>query len=247
MHLNLLRATVYGADIDASAVARNFVLSGTSDPKCEGLFFFSISETDHFLPLGGYSPHLSPQVNLEISREVERNYLFSLRSIDSFRASEGIPSILAAGFAVGGWGAIEVVWREFEVPQGLLVYITNATEHLDILSSEIIDSLTILLAGVVGGVGRHSRTNLAPKPERLTDRQLNVLRSMATGLTNYQIGRKFNISESSVKQESMKIYRFLKVANRTAAVHSARMLGLLESAGDLETSESEVAIRSNME
>jgi LuxR family maltose regulon positive regulatory protein len=63
--------------------------------------------------------------------------------------------------------------------------------------------------------------------ERLTDREYAVLRCMAEGLTNPQIGGRLYISTGTVKAHSASIFRKLEVANRTEAVARAKDLHLL--------------------
>lgn len=67
----------------------------------------------------------------------------------------------------------------------------------------------------------------AEVPERLTDRQLDILRLIARGMTNPQISHRIGFSESTVRQESMAIYRFLGVNGRRDAVKVALARGIL--------------------
>jgi DNA-binding CsgD family transcriptional regulator len=63
--------------------------------------------------------------------------------------------------------------------------------------------------------------------ESLTERQFEVLMGMAMGKTNLQIANEQNLSESAIKQETVKIYRSLGVKTRQQAVGKAKALGLL--------------------
>ncbi len=63
--------------------------------------------------------------------------------------------------------------------------------------------------------------------EQLTARELEVLRCMAEGLTNPQIGARLYISTGTAKAHSAAIFRKLEVANRTEAVARAKDLHLL--------------------
>jgi DNA-binding CsgD family transcriptional regulator len=63
--------------------------------------------------------------------------------------------------------------------------------------------------------------------EELTNRQLVILEFMAQGLTNAQIAQELMLSESSIRQETVKIYRSLGVNNREAAAKQAKGLGLI--------------------
>jgi DNA-binding NarL/FixJ family response regulator len=64
-------------------------------------------------------------------------------------------------------------------------------------------------------------------PEDLTTRQLSVLSHIETGLVNLEIAKILMLSESTIRQETVKIYRALGVGNRQEAVRKAKALGLL--------------------
>lgn len=62
----------------------------------------------------------------------------------------------------------------------------------------------------------------------LTSRQLKILSLMADGLVNAEIATQLVVSESTVRQETVRIYRELGVANRAEASRKARLLGLIK-------------------
>jgi len=70
--------------------------------------------------------------------------------------------------------------------------------------------------------------------EPLTDRELEVLRAAARGLTNKAIGVLLNISDRTVQGHLRRIFEKLNVANRTEAVVKASQLDLLELSGPHE-------------
>jgi len=61
----------------------------------------------------------------------------------------------------------------------------------------------------------------------MTERQLQTLIDMAHGKTNLVIAQEMILSESTIKQESVKIFRALGVGTRQQAVLKAKTLGLL--------------------
>lgn len=63
---------------------------------------------------------------------------------------------------------------------------------------------------------------------RLSGRESEVLRLVAQGCTNAEIGRRLHIGESTVKTHLVRIFGKLGVDDRTAAVASAMRQGLLE-------------------
>jgi LuxR family maltose regulon positive regulatory protein len=62
----------------------------------------------------------------------------------------------------------------------------------------------------------------------LTERELDVLRLVATGLTNAEIASELVVAQSTVKTHINRIYSKLAVTRRTQAVAKARELGLLQ-------------------
>ena len=63
----------------------------------------------------------------------------------------------------------------------------------------------------------------------LTDRELEILRALARGLSNQQIAKEFWVTEQTVKFHLSNIYRKLQVANRTEAARYAYERGLVDS------------------
>ena len=77
-----------------------------------------------------------------------------------------------------------------------------------------------------------TREDAAPSPvqpliEPLSPRELEVLRLIAQGLSNYEIGRQLFLALDTVKGHNRRIYDKLQVQRRTEAVARARELGLL--------------------
>ena len=74
--------------------------------------------------------------------------------------------------------------------------------------------------------------DLAAVAPGMTDRELEVLALLATGATNPQIAERLSYSVSTVRNETVSIYRKLGARGRTDAVTRAAAMGLLRSAGD---------------
>lgn len=68
----------------------------------------------------------------------------------------------------------------------------------------------------------------APSSRALTQRQQAILEGMAEGLTNRQIAARICFSESTVRLESMAIYRHFGVHSRGQAVAAALASGVLK-------------------
>ncbi len=63
--------------------------------------------------------------------------------------------------------------------------------------------------------------------EPLTEREIEVLRLIATGQSNPAIAEELMVAVGTVKAHTSSIYRKLDVANRTQAVAYARQLGII--------------------
>jgi len=70
-------------------------------------------------------------------------------------------------------------------------------------------------------------TTVPAAGERLTERELAVLRLLPSGMTQREIGATLFLSENTVKTHTRGIYRKLAVATRDEAVTAARAAGLL--------------------
>jgi DNA-binding NarL/FixJ family response regulator len=83
---------------------------------------------------------------------------------------------------------------------------------------------TVLAPSVASTLVRQVR---APAPPALSAREVQVLRLVAQGRTNAEIGRELFISEATVKTHLLRAFNKLDVADRTAAVTTAMSHGLL--------------------
>ena len=97
-------------------------------------------------------------------------------------------------------------------------------------SDEMLAALRLMLHS---GVSIHPSTQVTDQPtnpadavllEALTPRQLEVLQQLCQGISNKQIARDMDLSESTVKLHVRAILRALKVDNRTQAVLVAQDL-----------------------
>lgn len=92
--------------------------------------------------------------------------------------------------------------------------------------------LTILTSIVPSASATYAREGTTPgssplRPDALSGRQRAILAGMAEGLTNRQIAARICFSESTVRLESMAIYRYFGVHSRSGAVAAAREAGVI--------------------
>ncbi len=63
--------------------------------------------------------------------------------------------------------------------------------------------------------------------ERLSERELEVLRLLAEGLSNREIAARLVVAETTVKKHVNHVFDKLDVTSRTQAILRARQLGLI--------------------
>jgi DNA-binding NarL/FixJ family response regulator len=78
-------------------------------------------------------------------------------------------------------------------------------------------------------VGIDSGPTVEGPVSELTDRETDLLRALAQGLSNRRIGKEFWITEQTVKFHLTNIYRKLGVVNRTEAVRFAYTHGIAQA------------------
>ena len=83
---------------------------------------------------------------------------------------------------------------------------------------------TVLAPSVAGRLVHRVRN---PEPQPLSAREAEVLRLVAKGGTNADIGRALHISEATVKTHLLRVFSKLGVSDRTAAVTTALERDLL--------------------
>jgi DNA-binding CsgD family transcriptional regulator len=108
----------------------------------------------------------------------------------------------------------------------LHLYCVETTSHADIIP-EFIGAITPLF----GDFDEIDSALLIPTATgnngarlTFTSRQSTILKSLNDDLTYAQIARHMGFSESTIKQEAMKIFRLLNVSNRSEAVLASRNL-----------------------
>jgi DNA-binding CsgD family transcriptional regulator len=123
-----------------------------------------------------------------------------------------------------------------DVPVGAATSLTDPKENIRPFSEQ-----AVIAAGNAGAIyleslGLKNLFRESPQTEegQLTDRQYEILVGMARGETNAQIAQQLILSESSIKQESVKIFRILGVGSRQQAVAKAKATGLLPQAAFAE-------------
>jgi DNA-binding NarL/FixJ family response regulator len=165
------------------------------------------------------------------------------------RAAELTPDIVLMDLRMPDGDGVDATGRILaRVPRTRVVVLTTYETDRDILRAieagacgyllkdaspaELADAVraahrgeTVLAPSVASTLVRQVRK---PAPPALSAREAEVLRLVALGRTNADIGRELFISEATVKTHLLRVFSKLDVADRTAAVTTAMSHGLLE-------------------
>jgi DNA-binding NarL/FixJ family response regulator len=90
--------------------------------------------------------------------------------------------------------------------------------------------IAALASGSAGAPGAPTGPTAAPDPDRLTDREVEVLEGVATGLTNKEIAADLGVTENTIKFHLRNILDKLHAQSRAEAVARALREGLLPDA-----------------
>ena len=85
----------------------------------------------------------------------------------------------------------------------------------------------ILTAGAQPQTAQPASASAQPLIEPLSERELEVLRLVAQGLSNQEIAQKLFVALNTVKGHNLRIFAKLQAKSRSGAVARARELGLL--------------------
>jgi len=139
-------------------------------------------------------------------------------------------------------GKLEHLGSEFEViavpfithgvPTGLMALVLEE-KHFEIRELGIASEMFFKLGAFylesidLGNVLKNGSTPIPTSPDDLSSRQITILHHIQDGLVNLEISKELMLSESTIRQETVRIYRALGVGNRQEAVKKALVLGVL--------------------
>jgi two-component system nitrate/nitrite response regulator NarL len=116
---------------------------------------------------------------------------------------------------------------------GALGYIPKSASPQTLLSAlQLVLSGNIYIPPLLAHAAHHAPDDSSPQQQplamsQLTDRQIDVLRHLCTGLSNKEISARLGIAEKTVKAHVAAIFKTLNVVNRTQAAHAVRAANLV--------------------
>ncbi len=202
---------------NASEFCRALVHSELSNATVQGCHMYLLDNSSLLSPVAGYGMVYATETP-EISAWHETPIAEAVR----------LKSFVFDGHGDGNQKVIAIPLLRDSVPLGALCLI-------------LVDGVAEMpfhekLVPILGKLGAYCLSNMAfattkgvgreASGDELTSRQIKILDYMAEGLVNAEIATKLLVSESTVRQETVRIYRALGVPNRTEAAKKGRALGL---------------------
>jgi DNA-binding NarL/FixJ family response regulator len=153
--------------------------------------------------------------------------------------------LVLMGMRMPGLGGLETTRRLVrEHPDANVVMLTGAADrdavalaisggargylHADVSREELCAAVaTAIAAAEMSEVPDRRPASAAVKGPELTEREMQVLRGMAAGKSNAQIGRELYLSEDTIKTHARRLFRKMRVNDRAQAVASGFRLGLV--------------------
>lgn len=210
---------------------RAIVHSEFTQNSVQGCHLYSLNSESKLNPVSGYGrTYLDPDTPLSAwdddpLADCIRKKEFEFKN-PTQQADKGILAIPLLKDAVPVGAMAMVVKPDVKmipIHEGLIPILSQlGTYCLGIFSSQ---------ANRAGG--SYSAVAREANGEDLSSRQLKILELMAEGMVNVEIARELMLSESTIRQETVRIYRALGVPNRSEAAKKGRALGLIkrQSAG----------------
>ena len=109
-------------------------------------------------------------------------------------------------------GAYGIILKE-SAPDDLLICLRAVATGEKWLPAELVDGATERTQA--------QRAQIAKVSQLLTSREIEIMLSVADGLTNSQVGHQLNITEGTVKMHLHNIYQKIHVSNRTSLANFA--------------------------
>jgi two-component system nitrate/nitrite response regulator NarL len=121
-----------------------------------------------------------------------------------------------------------VVFRALEV--GASGYLSKDSRRAEIVDAvlSVAKGRTVVPPDLAGSLAQEIRLRAQPSAPVLSEREMQVLRGFARGLSIPQLAKELYIGASTVKTHTQRLYEKLGVSDRAAAVAEGMRRGLLE-------------------
>jgi DNA-binding CsgD family transcriptional regulator len=205
---------------------RAIVHSEFTQNSVQGCHFYALDSESHLNPVSGYG----------------RTYLDTEIALSAWDDDPLAECIRKKEFALQNpsrepdKGVLAIPLLKDSIPVGALALVLDPGVKVTPIHENLIPILsklgTYCLSAFSGSnnrsTGNFSTQSREANGEDLTSRQIRILELMADGMVNVEIARELMLSESTIRQETVRIYRALGVPNRTEAAKKGRTLGLIK-------------------
>jgi LuxR family maltose regulon positive regulatory protein len=110
----------------------------------------------------------------------------------------------------------------------LSAYMLEPTARFKVYAARLFEAFTSQRRSSTPGTGVPKSSQSLELIEPLSERELEVLRLVADGLSNQEISARLVVSHNTVKSHIKNIYGKLGVNSRTQAIARARQAGVLQ-------------------
>lgn len=211
---------------DASDFCRHLIFSILNVPGAKSAAILTLGATESLLVIGGYGEFQQPQGESWVTSDsvwakaIRENQPVTLTVPESEDIHVAIP-LFQNGLVQGALSLICSAESGF--------WFLNAPADLESLKL----AAEYYLYDYQSGSTRTNRGRVQPSvvPTKLTQRQMVILKWIARGKTYSSISREMHISESLVKQEALRLFRFFGVDNRVKVIEKAKEAGYFDSPG----------------
>jgi DNA-binding CsgD family transcriptional regulator len=206
---------------------RAIVHSEFTQNSVQGCHFFSLDSESHLNPVSGYGrTYLDTEIALSawdddpIANCIrKKEFEFQNPSKEPDKGILAIP-LLKDSIPVGAMAmVVDSGVKQVPIHESLIPILSK-------LGTYCLTAMTVSKGRSSGNYVSNRESN----GEDLTSRQLKILELMADGMVNVEIARELMLSESTIRQETVRIYRALGVPNRGEAAKKGRALGLIKRA-----------------
>jgi DNA-binding CsgD family transcriptional regulator len=209
-----------------SDFCRAIVHSGFTQNSVQGCTFFKLDSESHLNPVSSYG----------------RAYLESDTALSAWDDDPIADCVRQKEFIFGSppkepeKGVLAIPLLKDSIPVGALALVLDSgvadmpiqASLIPILSKLGTYCLTSVPGASVRANGSYQSMSREASGEDLTSRQIKILELMAEGMVNLEIARELMLSESTIRQETVRIYRSLGVPNRSEAAKKGKVLGLIK-------------------
>lgn len=205
---------VFTSSSDSYELCRNIVHSDFLSAATSGAQLVAIDHKGNLRTIASYGINYSIPENLSLWDDNPVAKALGSKSHGSFEHGSGFVTVFP-------------FYKSLAPVGGLVLISGKKVAPLDEPTKNILAQLGAFYLDMNGLNVRQAGFKTEGNPEELTERQRQVLGYMAQGQTNAEIARAMLLSESTIRQETVRIYRALGVSSRGEASKKGKALGLI--------------------